>query len=117
METHMTLTTLFLGWLPVAALFLLFAWAGGGRKLSAAALWLTLAEAMVLTLLAGLWFASLGSGGWPLVFLLVGVLVAGAERGLRSALLRSPVRAEVRGFAIGVIRYLAAGGVLAWRLG
>ena len=113
----MTLVTLFLGWLPVALLFLAFAWAGNGRKLPGAAVAVILGESLVLTLLASLWFASLGSGGWPLIFLLLGVLVAGAERGLRSAFLRSGLRVEVRGFVLGVVRYLVAGGLLAWRLG
>jgi hypothetical protein len=118
METHMTLVTLVLAWLPVAVLFLAFAWAASGRKMPPrAGVAVVLGEALVLTLLAGLWFASLGSGGWPLVFLLIGVLVSGAERGLRSALLRSPAGPELRGFALGVVRYLVAGGVLAWSLG
>jgi hypothetical protein len=114
----MTLVTLFLGWLPVVILFTAFAWATNGRKAPpGAAFAVILGEALVLTLLAGLWFASLGSGGWPLVFLLLGTLVAGAERGLRAAFLRSSTGAELRGFALGVVRYLAAGALLAWRLG
>jgi hypothetical protein len=117
-ETFMTLVTLALAWLPVAVLFLAAAWFANGRALPPrSGLVLVAGEALVLTLLAALWFASLGSGGWPLVFLLVGVLVAGAERGLRAALLRSPAAPEVRGFVAGVLRYLAAGGILAWRLG
>lgn len=113
----MTLVTLALAWLPVAALFLAVAWAATGRKLPRAAIAVSAGEAGVLTLLAALWFASLGDGGWPLVFLLLGVLVAGAERGLRSAFLRSWTGADGRGFALGVARYVAAGGLLAWRLG
>lgn len=70
----------------------------------------------MLTLLASLWFGSIGSGGWWLVFLLLGVLVSGAERGLRSALLRSAKGPEVRGFLVGVAKYVAAGALLAWRL-
>jgi len=117
METPMTLVTLVLGWLPVALLFLAFAWAGNGRRLPRPAVAVTLAESLVLTLLAALWFASLGHGGWPLLFLLLGVLVAGAERGVRAAFLRSQTAPEIRGFALGVLRYLLAGGLLAWRLG
>lgn len=113
----MTLVTLGLGWLPVAALFLAVAWAANARRLPRGAVLVTLGESLVLTLLAALWFASLGGGGWPLVFLLLGTLVAGAERGLRSAFLRSESRLEWRGFALGVARYLAAGALLAWRLG
>ncbi len=114
----MTLVTLVLGWLPVAVLFLAFAWAANGRRLPPqAGMVVVLGEALVLTLLAGLWFSSLGSGGWPLIFLLVGALVSGAERGWSSALLRSPAASGVRGFVLGVVRYLAAGGLLAWSLG
>lgn len=114
----MTLVTLVLAWVPVAVLFLAFAWAAGGRKLPPGpGVAVVLAEAAVLTLLAGLWFASLGSGGWPLVFLLLGTLVSGAERGLRAAFLRSAAAPEVRAFVFGVVRYLAAGALLAWRLG
>jgi len=113
----MTLVTLCFGWLPVVLLFLAFAWAGNGRRLPRSAVAVTMGESLVLTLLAALWFASLGSGGWPLVFLLLGILVSGAERGLRSAFLRSGFGPEFRGFAVGVARYLIAGGLLAWRLG
>lgn len=112
----MTLVTLALGFLPVAVLFLGAAWFTSGRKLNRTAVWVALAEALALTLLAGLWFGSLGSGGWPLVFFLIGVLVAGADRGMRSAFLRSGGRQELVGFLIGVARYLAAGALLAWRL-
>src|SRR6266446_958508 len=35
-----------------------------------------LVEAALLTLIASLWFDSLGSGGWWLLFLLIGALVA-----------------------------------------
>jgi len=113
----MTLTTLLLGFAPVAMLFLAAAWALNGRKLSTMAVWVVLAEALVLTLFAALWFASLGHGGWWLVFLLLGLLVTGAERGLRFAFLRSAGRAELLGLALGVVRYVAAGALLAWRLG
>ncbi len=77
---------------------------------------MVIGEAVVLTLLATLWFGSVGSGAWWLVFLLLGVLVSGAERGLRSALLRSAKAPELRGFLVGVARYVVAGGLLAWRL-
>jgi len=113
----MTLTTLLLGFVPVALLFLALAWLANGRKLNATALWVVLGESLVLTLFAALWFGSLGHGGWWLVFLLLGLLVAGAERGLRFAFLRSAARAELLGLGLGVARYLAAGALLAWRLG
>ena len=52
--------------------------------------------------LGSLWFASIGQGSWLLVFSLVGILVAGAERGLRSAFLRSAERPDWRGFVRGL---------------
>ena len=113
----MTLTTLALGFVPVAVLFLAVAWLGQGRRLNRLAVWVVLGEALVLTLFAALWFGSLGHGGWWLVFLLLGLLVTGAERGLRFAFLRSAGRAELLGLVLGVARYLLAGALLAWRLG
>lgn len=112
----MTLTTVIFAWLPVAILFLLAARLLRGRP-NGRAVAVSLAESLVLTLLAGLWFGSLGHGGWPVLFLLIGLLVAGAERGLRSAFLRSEERPDWRGFLGDLVRYLAAGGLLAWRLG
>jgi len=111
-----TLTTLGIAWAAVAALFLVWARLARGR-LNRAAVLVTLAESFTLTLLAGLWFGSLGHGGWLLVFLLLGALVGGAERGLRFAFLRSAGWAEVRGFVLDLARYAAAGALLAWRLG
>lgn len=113
----MTLGTVLFAWALVAALFLLWAWQANGRQLNRPAALVCMAEAFVLTLLAGLWFGSLGHGGWLLVFLLLGALVAGAERGLRSAFLRSPAGPELRALALGLARYALAGALLAWRLG
>ena len=113
----MTLVTVFLAWLPVAILFAAWAWLAQGRKLTGRLAVAVLAEAGVLTLLAGLWFGSLGHGGWWLVFLLVGALVNGAERAVRVALTPGPGRPEWRAFALGIARYVAAGALFAWRLG
>ena len=74
------------------------------------------AEAFKLTLLAALWFGSLGSGGWVTVFLLVGALAAGADRWQRHRLLQTPVRQEVALFLLALARYVAAGGLCAWLL-
>lgn len=63
-------------------------------------------EALLLTLLGGLWFASLGSGSGWLVFLLVGLLVEVPHR------LRTPEgRAAFswKPVAGGVVRVLLAG--------
>ena len=100
----MTLVTLSFAWLLVFAVFLAAARLRGAvvrRTLAVAG-----AEALVLTLLAGLWFGTAGRGGWLLVFFLLGTLVAGADRGFGP-----------RGFWLDLARYLAAGAVLAWRLG
>lgn len=113
----MSLTTVFFAFAPVAALFLAVGWAASGRTLNRAAAVVLLAEALVLTLLAALWFGSLGHGGWFLVFLLLGALVAGADRGLRFAFLRSAGPEELNRFGLGVAKYLVAGALLAWRLG
>jgi hypothetical protein len=75
-----------------------------------------LVEAAVLTLFASLWFDSLGSGGWWLLFFLVGVLVA-MPQWLRLVAERAlPRRAAVAGACADLARYLVAGGILAWRL-
>jgi hypothetical protein len=115
-----TLGRLLLAWVPVAAWFLIAGWAGrslastttdetggGGRVWTAG---LTLAEAGVVTLFASLWFDSLGSGGWWLPFLLVGLLVA-----LRASTF--PRRTTLLLAVTDTVRYLGAGALLAWRLG
>jgi hypothetical protein len=73
-------------------------------------------EAGVLTLLASLWFDSLGSGQWWLVFLLVGLLATVPVQILSTA--HAPRRTLVFiGLELGeLVRYLGAGALLAWRL-
>lgn len=106
----MTLIRLALGFVAVATCFIAFAWAAGhrerGNAISAAA------EALVLTLLGALWFASLGSGGWVPVFLLIGVLASGVgERGAAGDALgwRGPL---IRVTVVTATRYVVAGGLL-----
>ena len=111
----MSLTRLGLAAALVALLFLAAARVRG--RLNAAAVLVCVGEACVLSLLAALWFGSLGSGGWLTVFILLGVLVAGPERGLRFAFLRSGGPTEVRLFFLDLGRYVTAGALLAWRLG
>ena len=113
----MTLVTLLGGFLPTALLFLAVAWWSGGGKVGRAQTLGALAEALVLSLLAALWFASLGSGGWGTLFLLLGLLVAAGERGCHPAFLRSDTTGKVLGFGLTVVRYALAGSFLAWRLG
>lgn len=70
-------------------------------------------EGLLLTLLGALWFGSLGSGGWGLLFGLLGALMAwpGLLAGGRKPWWRS-----VASGAAGVLRILGAGALLAWRL-
>lgn len=122
----MTLTRLGLAWFPVGAWFLVAGWAGrrmvggpappGRAAMAWTATW-TLAEAGVVTLFASLWFDTLGSGGWWLLFTLVGLLAAFPGRLAR--LLSSPVprRPDVILGVVDVARYIGAGALLAWRLG
>ena len=122
----MTLGRLLLAWLLVGAWFFAARWAGWRVAEGTAAAefpltrwtvgW-TLAEAGVVTLFASLWFDSLGSGGWWLLFLLVGLLAAFPARlqGLAGA--SAPRRPELLRALVDVARYVAAGAILAWRLG
>lgn len=93
-----------LAWAAVAALLLL--WdpverrLTGARRLAARDAWWLAGEALLLALLAALWFGSLGAGSWWLVFLLLG------------GLMEWPVRSAAR--AARVVRILAAGALLAW---
>jgi hypothetical protein len=123
-----TLGRLILAWLPVAALFALvppigyrwdlppdsrpFVWSFNRWEIG----W-RLVEAGIVTLFASLWFDSLGSGGWWLLFLLVGLLVAFPRR----LVMWQHVEPERRRHllvhaAFDVARYVIAGGLLAWRL-
>ena len=126
----MTLGRLLLAWLPVAALFVVappvgYRWdvsvGGGGRSV----VWFfnrweigwRLAEAAVATLFASLWFDSLGAGGWWLLFLLVGLLVAFPRRLVMWQHVEPQRRRHLFVHAwLDVARYVAAGALLAWRL-
>jgi hypothetical protein len=66
-----------------------------------------LVEALLLTMLGALWFDSLGTGEWWLVFLLVGAIAATPKSGRVSPL----------GVSADLARYVLAGAILAWRLG
>jgi len=109
-----TLTRLVLAWLPVGAWLVasgygLEAWRPGEVAAPPATTAVSVAESVVLTLLASLWFDSLGHGGWWLIFLLLGLLQA-----LPGLLLR---RQDAPRFVAAVARYVLAGAILAWRLG
>jgi hypothetical protein len=70
-------------------------------------------EAAIVTLFASLWFDSLGHGGWWLLFLLLGVIVAVARLPQRAWQRREAVVRSIR----DILRYILAGAILAWRLG
>jgi hypothetical protein len=117
----MALSRLVLAWLGVTLWLLLwelvvsrFLVARGNGKLHQARV--LLVEALLLTMLGGLWFGSLGSGGWWLVFGLVGALREWpGPRARRAADEADPI--GVAFAALRVLRTMAAGGILAWRLG
>lgn len=109
----MTLGRLVLAWLPVAAWFALVGWAAhrwvgvaASPAPTAATFAWTAAEALIATLIGSLWFDTLGHGGWWLLFGFFGVLAT-------SLSTRPPVIA----LAVSIMRYIAAGALLAWRLG
>lgn len=119
----MSLFRLVLGWAAVTLWFLLFelmeqrlAGSTPARGRFRAGWRYYLADALLLTLFAGLWFASLGHGGWVLLFLMVGLLVEGPGRFRDgSGTLDLSGRGIVRLIA-GLIRIVVAGGLLAWLL-
>jgi len=123
-----TLGRLLLAWVPVAVWFVVAPpigyrvglvvgrqyfvwsynrWAVIGRLL----------EAVVVTLLASLWFDSLGSGGWWLLFLLIGLLVAYPVRWQLLTTAVAERRRELLAGLMDTARYVVAGAILAWRLG
>jgi hypothetical protein len=95
-----------LAWVVVAAW--LAVWAFGERRVtgaevpSGAELTPLAGEAFLLALFGALWFGSLGSGAWWLVFLLLGGLMAWPVRSLAGA--------------ARIARVVVAGGLLAWTL-
>jgi hypothetical protein len=115
------LSRILLAWFLVAVWLLLWEEvfrrldrAGAGPRLQAPAARIA-GEALLLTLLGALWFASLGTDHWWLVFGLVGTLrewpsVREARRPRRQAW------RDLAGRALGALRIVAAGGLLAWRL-
>jgi len=112
----MTLVPLVAGWALVAVWFVVSGALVERRRPNGTAVLTWLGEALVLTLVGGLWFATLGAGQWWILFTLLGLLVAGTDRGLRIAFLRSGLPGEALGALLGTGRYLAAGALLAWLL-
>ena len=126
----MTLGRLILAWLPVAALFVAapplgYRWGGDLPPDQGPLVWSfnrweigwRLVEAAVVTLFASLWFDSLGAGGWWLLFLLVGLLVAFPRRLVMWQHVEPVRRRHLLVHAtLDVTRYVLAGALLAWRL-
>jgi hypothetical protein len=112
----MAFTRTLLGWAVVTALFGL--WREVERRVNRtpgpvlaslkANLPAQAIESLLLTLFAGLWFGSLGSGGAWLLFLLVGALMEIPSRLREFAGSRLPWRAVVA----GILRIVLAGVVL-----
>jgi hypothetical protein len=116
----MALTRLVIGWMAVWLLFL--AWevvegriAGGprepGRRFLRRAPGAYFIEALLFALIAGLWFASLGHGGWWLLFGLLGLLVEWGGWMRVADMDDAPFRPLVH-VLLGGIRGAAAGGIL-----
>src|SRR5207245_66331 len=112
-----TLTRLVLAWVPVAVWFMLATFLAIpllmgvlSKPAGQAAVWVAwsvphakslakwrLVEAAILTMFASLWFDSLGSGSWWLLFLLVGLLVVAPEWLRSLSRLEVPRSASVAG--------------------
>ena len=74
-----------------------------------------LLEAAVLTLIASLWFDSLGSGEWWILFVLFGLLVS-SVKWFSPAPDVAARRVLLADIACDIARYAGAGALLAWRL-
>jgi hypothetical protein len=116
----MALTWIVLGWMATWLFFM--AWeavearvAGGprepGRTVLRRAPGAYFIEALLFTLIAGLWFASLGHGGWWLLFALMGLLVEWAAW-MRVADMDDTPFPPLVHVLLGGIRGTAAGGLL-----
>ena len=109
----MSLVRLALAAVAVAAWY--SAWALGERRIlggTAAPRYLReLAEALLLTAFAALWFGSLGHGGWWLLFAVLALLIEGPIRARQRAGLPADP-APARALLFGILRLLGAGLIL-----
>jgi hypothetical protein len=107
-----TLLRLAGGALGVALWFAL--WALAARKLSDGGplrFRVEVIEAILLAMFASLWFASLGHGGWWLLFGVLGLLIEGPVRARHRAG-DPPATAAWRPLVLGTLRIVGAGGIL-----
>lgn len=114
----MSLAWLAAGYAAVAAWFLVFELIE--RRLVGTpgprfrAPWLAyLVDALLFTLFASLWFASLGHGGWLLLFLLLGLLLEGPGRFRDQPQGLERSRPGIKHILLGTLRIVGAGGLLA----
>ena len=113
----MTLTRLLIAWVFVATWYALADRLFGPREPAMKVRFKVLAaETLLLTLFAALWFASLGHGGWWLIFLVLGALMEGPVR-LRHRFGAGPDGGRPwLDAVIAIGRLVIAGGLLSWRL-
>jgi hypothetical protein len=107
------LSRLVLAWLGTLALFLLVEAVAGRRPVVLK----NAAQSLLLTLLGSLWFASLGTGAWWLIFLLMGGLMELSAAAGEAKRAKQREWRDLAAHALGIARVVAAGGWLAWQLG
>ena len=112
----MSLTRVILGWLAVTAWFaiadaVLNTLRGSNAPRGARPWWLPLIEGLFFTLFAALWFGSMGTGGWVLLFLMLGLLVELPPR-LRDSTQRAHPTGLAMATGVGLVRTLVAAGLL-----
>jgi hypothetical protein len=115
----MALSRLLLGWILVTL------WLLGWDLVAARGAWerrgavLPAGEALLLTLVGALWFGSLGSGAWWLVFGLVAALREwpGQPDSAARVRVRSGARRGAGVRLLRMLRVIGAGGILAWVMG
>lgn len=114
----MALTRIVVGWLLVSVWFfaadrLLSALRGPDTSpRGAPPRWLPLVEAFLFTLFAALWFGSIGSGGWILLFIMLTLYVELPQR-LRDQVQRNRPKGLVMAVGVGLVRILVGAGILA----
>jgi hypothetical protein len=116
----MALSRMLAGWLVITVWLLATEAAGRGwlrrdGPWVRGPVWLYAGQALWLTLLAALWFGSLGSGEWWLPFGVLGALLE--TRPEQAPAFAVPGWRVALSWIVGVGRIVAAGGLLAWRLG